>query len=258
MTQSVAVAEIAAYLDQFLRVREVPDEANAVNGLQVENRGQAARIVAAVDASLQTIEGAGDASVPTLLLVHHGLLWDGNVPLTGRRFRRVRALLERDVALYAAHIPLDVHPEVGNNAVLARRLGMQVEGWFGNYRGVTMGVWGHPPESVSQRERLTAQLDRLLGTDARLIAGGPPIVSRLGIVTGGAGGMIAQAREAGLDTFITGEGAHHTYFDAMEWGVNLIYAGHYATEQLGVQALAEHLSDRFHLPWEFHRHPTGL
>jgi dinuclear metal center YbgI/SA1388 family protein len=258
MTQSVAVAEIAAYLDQYLRVREVPDEPNAVNGLQVENRGRVARIVAAVDASLQTIEGAGDPAMPTLLLVHHGLFWDGNVPLTGRRFRRVRALFERDVALYGAHIPLDVHPEVGNNAVLAARLGMRVEGSFGSYRGAPIGVWGQPPESIAQRERLTAQLDRLLGTDAMLIAGGPPTVRRLGIVTGGAGGMIAQARDAGLDTFITGEGAHHTYFDAMEWGLNVIYAGHYATEQVGVQALAQHLSDRFGLPWEFHRHPTGL
>lgn len=258
MSQTVALADITAYLDQYLRIREVPDEPNAVNGLQVENRGRVERIVAAVDASLQSIEGAGDASSPTLLLVHHGLFWDGNMPLTGRRVRRVRALLERDIALYGAHIPLDVHPQVGNNAVLAARLGMQVEGWFGNYRGIPIGVWGRAPERIGRREQLAAELDQLLGTEAMLMPGGPPIVQRLGIVTGGAGGMIAQARDAGLDTFVTGEGAHHTYFDAMEGGINVIYAGHYATEQVGVQALAQHLSERFSLPWEFHRHPTGL
>ncbi len=258
MSQRVGVGEIANYLDHYLRIHEVPDEVNAVNGLQVDNSGRATRIVAAVDASLETIEAAGDPSAPTLLLVHHGLFWDGNVPLTGRRLRRVRALLERDLALYAAHIPLDVHPEVGNNAVLAARLGMQVEGWFGSYRGTPIGVWGRAPDRLRGRDRLAAELDRILGTNSKLIPGGPEGVLRLGVVTGGAGGMIAQARDAGLDTFVTGEGAHHTYFDAMEWGMNVIYAGHYATEQVGVQALAEHLGQRFNLPWEFHRHPTGL
>ena len=111
------------------------------------------RVVAAVDASLETIEGLGAASDSTgarpLLLVHHGLFWDGNVPLTGRRYRRIRALLDRDVALYAAHIPLDVHPEVGNNVVLARRLGLPVEGWFGNYRGVPIGVMGAAPPALA-------------------------------------------------------------------------------------------------------------
>jgi len=260
-----ALSEVAVYLDGYLRIREVPDEANAVNGLQVENGGEIGRIVAAVDASLETILQAGAAGAPpggaagpALLLVHHGLFWDGNVPLTGRRFRRIRALLERDIALYAAHIPLDVHPEVGNNVVLAGRLGMRVGGWFGSYRGVPIGVWGEAPAELRGREALTRRLGEMLRVDPRLIPGGPADVQRVGIVTGGAGTMIAAARDAGLDTFITGEGPHHTYFDAMEWGVNVIYAGHYATEQVGVQALAAHLSDRFGLPWEFHHHPTGL
>jgi dinuclear metal center YbgI/SA1388 family protein len=252
-----SLADLCAYLDGYLSIREVPDEANAVNGLQVENAGEVGRIVAAVDASLETIAGCG-AGAPLLLLVHHGLLWDGNVPLTGRRMRRVRALFERDAALYAAHIPLDVHPEVGNNAVLAGRLGLQVAGWFGAYRGIQIGVWADVPDSLRDRTRLTRRLSELLQTEVRLLPGGPEQVRRLGIITGAAGSMVAAARDAGLDTFVTGEGPHHSYFDAMEWGVNVIYAGHYATEQVGVQALAAHLADRFGLPWEFHRHPTGL
>jgi dinuclear metal center YbgI/SA1388 family protein len=252
------LADVVAYADEFLRIREVADERNAVNGLQVENKGSIGAIVAAVDASQATIEGVPPGS---LLVVHHGLLWDGNVPVTGRRYRRIATPLDTDVALYAAHIPLDLHPEVGNNVVLADRLGIEVEGWFGDYKGSPVGVWGFAPARLAVRETLVGEVNHALATftpGARLIPGGPERVSRVGIITGGAGGMIAEARNAGLDTYITGEGAHHTYFDAVEWGLNVIYAGHYATETLGVQALASHLGERFDLEWEFHDHPTGL
>jgi dinuclear metal center YbgI/SA1388 family protein len=262
---SVPLARITRYLDDYLRVAEIPDEANAINGLQVENSGIVGGVVAAVDASQTTIEGVvailEAGKPPPLLLVHHGLLWDGNVPVTGRRYRRLSALLDHDIPLYAAHIPLDVHPEVGNNAVLAERLGIEVEGWFGSYRGISIGVWGQAPGSLPTREAVALELDRVLHTmkgSATLIPGGPERPSRVGIITGGAGNMVAQARDAGIDTFITGEGPHHTYFDAMEGGLNLIYAGHYATETLGVQAMASHLAEHFELEWDFHDHPTGL
>jgi dinuclear metal center YbgI/SA1388 family protein len=265
MMAPVSLARVTEYLDDYLRIGEIPDETNAINGLQVENSGTVGSIVAAVDASQATIDGVIAAleagQPPPLLLVHHGLLWDGNVPITGRRYRRISALLDHDIALYAAHIPLDVHPDVGNNAVLAERLGIEVEGWFGNYRGMPIGVWGQAPTSLPTRESVALELDRVLHTlkgSATLIPGGPERPSRVGIITGGAGNMVAQARDAGIDTFITGEGPHHTYFDAMEWGLNLIYAGHYATETLGVQAMASHLAELFDLEWEFHDHPTGL
>lgn len=265
---AVPLTEIVAYLDEYLRVREVPDDRNALNGLQVENSGVIGSLIAAVDASQATIDRVArqaderpEGQAPPLLIVHHGLFWDGNVPVTGRRYRRIAALVEHDVAVYSAHIPLDLHPEVGNNVVLAERLGIEVEGWWGDYKGSPIGVWGYAPHRWATREALMAEVDRTLGTfapGARLIGGGPEKVSRVGVITGGAGSMIGAAREAGLDTYITGEGAHHTYFDAMEWGLNVIYAGHYATETLGVQALASHLADRFGLEWEFHDHPTGL
>lgn len=266
MTVTVPLVDIAGYLDEYLRIHEVPDEPNAVNGLQAFNgSGRVGRIVAAVDASLATIAAAGgqtggktgESSPPVLLLVHHGLFWDGNVPLTGRRYRRVRTLFDGDIALYAAHIPLDVHAEVGNNHVLARRLGLGDIVPFDLYRGIALGVQGTLTPSAP-REELVARLERELGTTARLIAGGPPMSRRIGIITGGAGNRIRAAAEVGLDTFVTGEGPHHTYFDATELGINAIYAGHYATETVGVRALAEHLSARFGIPWEFHDHPTGL
>jgi dinuclear metal center YbgI/SA1388 family protein len=265
MNAGTPLREVVTYLDEYLRIKEIPDEANAVNGLQVENSGQVGGVIAAVDASQATIDGViatlEPGQPPPMLLVHHGLFWDGNVPLTGRRYRRVAALLDHDIPLYAAHIPLDVHPEVGNNAVLAERLGIRVEGWFGRYRGIAMGVWGQAPSSLHSRESVALELDRVLHTmmgSATLIPGGPERPARIGIITGGAGNMIAEARAAGLDTFVTGEGPHHTYFDAMELGVNVVYAGHYATETLGVQAVASHLADRFELEWDFHDHPTGL
>jgi dinuclear metal center YbgI/SA1388 family protein len=264
MPAAIPLHELTSYLDDYLRIREVPDEPNAVNGLQVEAPGKVGRIVAAVDASQTTIEsalarsstGPADMSVgTTLLLVHHGLFWDGNIPVTGRRYQRVKTLLDSGIALYSAHIPLDLHPDVGNNVVLARQLGVRIEAPFGPYRGVPIGVHG---ALDMPRAELVTRLNSLLKTAAKLIPGGPERVARVGIITGGAGGQIAAARDAGLDTYITGEGAHYTYFDAMEWGLNVIYAGHYATETVGVQALAAHLSERFGIPWEFHDHPTGM
>ena len=260
MPAAVQLDELASYLDDYLRIREVPDEPSAVNGLQVEAPGKVGRIIAAVDASQAAIESAasrrpGVSAGTTLLLVHHGLFWDGNIPLTGRRYKRVKALLDAGIALYSAHIPLDLHPDVGNNAVLARQLDVRIEGPFGPYRGVPIGVHG---TLDIPRAELVTRLNSLLKTAAKLIPGGPERVKRVAIITGSAGSQIAAARDAGLDTFITGEGAHHTYFDAMEWGLNVIYAGHYATETVGVQALAAHLSERFGIPWEFHDHPTGM
>ena len=265
MASGVRLHDVVDYLDQYLRVREIPDDPKAINGLQVENSGRVGGVVAAVDASQATIDGVIATLEPgqpaPLLLVHHGLLWDGNVPVTGRRYRRLAGLLDHDIPLYSAHNPLDVHPDVGNNAVLAERLGIRVEGWFGDYRGVAIGAWGHSPPSLNTREELALELDRVLHTlkgSATLIPGGPEKPGRVGIITGAAGSMIAAAREAGLDTFITGEGPHHTYFDAMEWGINVIYAGHYATETLGVRALAAHIGDTFGVPWLFLDAPTGL
>ncbi len=256
MSGPVPLDTIAAYLDQYLRIGEVPDEANAVNGLQAQNRsGLVGRIVAAVDASLATIEGVSRGAA--LLVVHHGLFWDGNIPLTGRRYLRVRTLFDGDIALYSAHIPLDIHPDVGNNHELARRIGLGELEPFDLYRGTPIGVQG-TLEAEMPRNRLVARVEEVLGSTARLIPGGPVTVRRVGIITGGAGDRIPAAARAGLDAYLTGEGPHHTYFDAMELGVNAIFAGHYATETIGVKALAEHLSARFGIPWEFHDHPTGL
>lgn len=256
---TASLQDLVGFLDGYLRIREVPDHPNAMNGLQVENRGSVGWIAAAVDASQATIDAVAERSAargtPALLIVHHGLFWDGAQPLTGRRMRRARALLAADTALYGAHIPLDVHPEVGNNAVLARELGLTDTRWFSDYRGILLGISG---ALSTPREALVAQLDRMLATSSRLIAGGPEVTRRVGVITGAAGDRIRDALDAGCDTLVTGEGMHHTYFDAMEYGVNVVYAGHYATETVGVKAAAALAGERFGLPHEFVDLPTGL
>jgi dinuclear metal center YbgI/SA1388 family protein len=173
----------------------------------------------------------------------------------GRDARRLRALLEGNVALYSVHLPLDAHPEVGNNAILARDLGLSDTTPFGTEGGIEIGVAGRLEiDRAALAERLEAQL----GSPPRLLAGGGERVARVAIVTGAGSSFLRQAREAGIDTFITGEGPHHTFFDAEEWGLNVFYAGHYATETLGVKALAQLAADRYGLEWEFMDYPTGM
>jgi dinuclear metal center YbgI/SA1388 family protein len=248
------IDDVVDFLDTFLRIPEIPDDSRALNGLQVANSGRLLRLAAAVDACQATIDAAV-ACGAGLLIVHHGLFWGGLEPLTGPQGRRVRALIRGDLALYAAHIPLDCHPDVGNNAILARELGLRDPQPFGNYEGTKIGVTG---ELQASRAGLADSLQRLLGAVPRVLATGPEQVRRVAVVTGAGSDHIREAHDAGADTLITGEGPHHSYFDAEECGVNVIFGGHYATETVGVKALASHLSQRFGVPWEFLDHPTGL
>ena len=250
----VELTQIVARLDEFLRHSDITDYPGALNGLQVQNSGSVSKVAAAVDASAKTIDESIRRGCD-LLLVHHGLFWDGNVAVTGRRYRRLKAALAGDLAVYASHLPLDVHDEVGNNAVLARELGIEVEGRFGPEKGTPIGVWG---TMDVKREVLAARLDDVLGCRIHMMPFGPEVVRRVGVITGGAGSMIGAAVAARLDAFITGEGAHHTHFDAEEAGINVFYGGHYATETWGVRALAAWVEETFGLPWEFIDHPTGL
>lgn len=248
--------EVIEYLDEYLDIGEIPDADVALNGLQVENSGTISGFVTAVDASQQTIDRVvAECDRGTMLVVHHGLFWDGNQPITDRRYRRVKSLLDHDIALYSAHIPLDAHATVGNNAVLARMLGILDPVPFDLYRGMPFGAAGH---LIMSRDALAARLTELLGGRVHLIPGGPETTTRVGVMTGAAGGSIKAAADAGLDTFISGEGSHHTTFDALELGVNVLYAGHYATETVGVKALGEHLAEHFGLRAVFHDHPTGM
>jgi dinuclear metal center YbgI/SA1388 family protein len=211
-------------------------------------------VACAVDAAQATIEAA-IAWRADLLLVHHGLFWGGNLTVTGARYRRLKALLDADLAVYSAHLPLDVHPQVGNNPLLLRALGAEPLGSFASYKGTPVGVWA---DVDWERAELAERAAALLETPVRVIAGGPERVRRLGVITGSGADELAAAAAAGVDTLLTGEARHHNFFDAEEGGINLLLGGHYATETFGVRALGAHLAERFGLEWTFLPHPTGL
>ena len=245
------------YLDEYLGVAGHPDYPTALNGLQVEGPGDVSTVAVAVDASLASIEAAAGLGAE-LLLVHHGVFWDGLRPVVGRRYRRLRALMEAGMALYSCHLPLDGHAEVGNCILLARAIGLAPEGRFGQYQGADLGWWGRLPQPTTAealRERVSLAVG---GGPVRLLEGGPQRVERVGVITGGGGSFVREAAEQGLDAFVTGEGAHHTYFDAAEFGTHVLFGGHYATETFGVRAVGEHLTERFGLVSHFIDQPTGL
>src|SRR5256712_4747523 len=173
------LAELGSYVDGCLRVLEVPDAPHAINGLQVANAGTVSRLAAAVDLCQATVRMAAEQGAD-LLLVHHGLFWGGLRPLTGPAYHRVAGLMQKNIALYSAHLPLDLHPDVGNNAVLARQLGVTVRGGFGEEYGVQIGVWG---ELDAPRGALQQQLAAALGAPPRLMPFGPERVRRGGGVT---------------------------------------------------------------------------
>lgn len=244
------------YVDQYLSVSDYPDYPTALNGLQVAGSEEVQRIVVAVDASESVIQEAA-ATDAEVLIVHHGIFWDGLRPLTGRRYRKIKLLLDNGMALYSVHLPLDGHAEVGNSALLARAIGLDDLEAFGEYKGAGLGWAGVLPERTT-RDDLRATLGEVLGGDVHVIEGGPEIMERVGIVTGAGGAFTEQAVEAGLDALITGEGSHHTHVDATELGINVYFGGHYATETFGVKALGAHLAERFDLEWAFIDQPTGL
>lgn len=244
------------YLDAYLGIEKHPDYPTALNGLQVGGVEEVARLATAVDASESSIRAATERGAD-LLIVHHGLFWEGLRPLTGPRFRRVEALISGRTALYACHLPLDSHPEVGNCALLARALGIEMEGRFAAYQGVEIGWWGRLPEPI-ELEGLAGRFGEVVGGPVMRLPGGPDLVDRVGVVTGGGGSFIAEAAAQGLDAYLTGEGSHHNYFDATEHGIHVLLGGHYATETFGVRALGEHLAERFDLQVDFIDLPTGL
>ena len=250
----VELNAVVDFWDDLLRIAEVKDFPNAFNGLQLENPGSVTKIAAAVDAAEAVIDAAVAVGAD-LLLVHHGMLWGGAAPLRGPVYRKWYRAISAGLAVYSAHLPLDAHPEFGNNVRLCRALRFGDGEPFFDELGTPIG---RRVEVDLPRDELMLRVTSAVdGGPVGLAPGGPATVRQLGIVTGGAGSQIATAAKLGVDTFLTGEGPHWTYTLAEELGVNLIYAGHYATETFGVKALAAATSARFGVPWEFIDHPTG-
>jgi dinuclear metal center YbgI/SA1388 family protein len=246
--------ELVSYLNKLLRTSEIADE--SVNGLQVENSGSVKKIALAVDVSEPAIRQAAELGAD-MLLVHHGLFWGKSEPITGALYARIRGLIQNDIALYASHLPLDMHPELGNNAQVALIMEWPVAEEFGDYHGQILGKEIHFKAPVSL-QKLSTDLAQKLNCTPVLWEFGKSGIERAGYVSGGAISMLPEAIEKGLDLYITGEPRHGSYWMAKEARMNVLFAGHYATETLGVKALGEHLQQKFGLDVEMIELPTGL
>jgi dinuclear metal center YbgI/SA1388 family protein len=249
-----SLPEIVRYINDYLRIREIEDWPNAVNGLQIENSSRVTKIGAAVDVSTRVLTHAAKQNID-FLIVHHGLFWPGLQPVTCTFRRQVKIAFENNIALYSAHLPLDVHPKIGNNAQLAAALGLKSTQPFLEERGQLIGLKANCSLS---RDELVCKLRNALGGPVKTFNFGLKKTNTIGIITGGAGSEIYLAAQEKIDTFITGEAPHWAAVAAEELGMNLLLGGHYATETFGVKALAAHLSKRFKIPWTFIDCPTGM
>jgi dinuclear metal center YbgI/SA1388 family protein len=257
---TVTLEQVAVHLDTLLRTTEIPDYPGALNGVQVEHAGPVRRCAVAVDASLQTIRGAIESGA-NLLIVHHGLFWSGVQPLRGRFYERTRLLIQNDLAVYSSHLPLDLHPIHGNNALLAHALGLEPTGAFARFQSISVGVMGDTDAETDALVTRVRSIATREGGSVLAVNVEPGRRTRRWAICTGAGASSETLREAaaaGVDTLIVGEGPHHTAVEAQELRIAVIYAGHYATETFGVRALGAAVEHAFGIPWSFVPAPTGL
>jgi dinuclear metal center YbgI/SA1388 family protein len=247
MARRDEILEFAAELLELESFRDYGPQ-----GLQVAGAEDVSKIVCAVSSSLELFEHAASAGAQ-LVLVHHGLLWDNEPRVIDARVRRrLQALFDADLTLAGYHLALDAHPEIGNNALLARELGVEVDGQFA---GIGVGGRVPTPEPV---ESFLARVRERIAPQPLVFQAGPAEIGRVAIVSGGGGRHLAEAAAEAYDLFLTGEPEEPSLHLARELGITFVAAGHYATERLGVQALAARLSERFGLEWEFVELPNPV
>jgi dinuclear metal center YbgI/SA1388 family protein len=253
------LSTIAQHLDELLATHAIPDYSGALNGIQLAHRGPVRRIAASVDISRRVIEETirSDAN---LLIVHHGMFWSGAQRIVGPAYDRMRLLVDNDIAVYSSHLPLDRHETLGNNVLLARALGLSGNAGFASYKGFDVGIRGECDIATSALIERADAFARTHGGSARssLMPAGHR-TRRWGACTGAGASSetLDEAQALRLDTLIVGEGPHHTSVAAEDLGIVVIYAGHYATETLGVKAVADHLTATFGIPSVFIAAPTG-
>jgi dinuclear metal center YbgI/SA1388 family protein len=238
------LADIVEYLAVYLDTDAFDDY--CPNGLQVEGRSDVRRLISGVTANQALLEAAVSREADAVL-VHHGYFWKGEDPrITGMKRRRLQTLLDHDISLLAYHLPLDAHPQVGNNVQLARLLGLELEGRFGPGPGQGIGLYGRLERPIDAAE-LVARIEQTLGRAPLHIPGGEAMIQHVAWCTGAAQGFIDQAAALGVDAYLSGEVSEQTVHSAREQGLHFFAAGHHATERYGVQALGAHLADHFGL-----------
>lgn len=246
--------QIVAFLDAELRLAEIKDYPGAMNGLQLENDGNVERIFSAVDASLAVVEEAAAAG-GGLLLVHHGMFWQGAQPITGAFHRKISAAIRGNLAIYSAHLPLDWHPAHGNNVLLAKAIGLreifpilEKDGWPTGVAGLWEGSRGDLVKATSAA----------VGREVTVCPGGADQIHKVAVITGGAGSEVVKIANLGLDAFVSGEGPHWSFIEAEDRRINVLYAGHYATETFGVKSLGARIGGRFGIQAKFIQQSGGL
>lgn len=244
----VCANEVVKFLDRELRIADFRDSSN--NGLQVENSGRVDRICCGVDASLDFFEAAARRGAG-LVVVHHGMSWrDSLKRIQAMNYRRVQFLMDNDIALYAAHLPMDAHPRHGNNAVIASRLALKERKLFAEYEGRLIGVRGQLPRAMARSQFLELVRSRV-GRSAQMLAFGAEKIRSVAIVSGGGAVGLEDAGKTGIDAYISGEPNLGAYYIAREYGINAVFAGHYRTETYGPIAIAGLLKRRFGIQSEF-------
>ncbi len=233
--------ELESYLNDILHVANIPDE--SLNGLQVEGREEIRIVAFAVSACEEAFVKAADARADAII-VHHGLFWkkNGVEQVKGMLRRRLAALIRNDINLFAFHLPLDAHPQLGNNAKAAQDIGLGNIEPFCDYHGTLIGYRGSLQEP-KELGTVVQMLEKYYGHEAILLPFGKKDITTVGIVSGGAPYEVRQAAESGLDLYVTGEAAEPVYYMARELGINMASFGHYATEKIGVTALMNHLRE---------------
>lgn len=238
---------VVDFCNERVNLAHVADFEGARNGLQFENNGTVTKIGAAVDAGLVPFRLAAERGVD-FLIVHHGMFWNPPLPFTGVNREKLRVLFEHNLAVYGSHLPLDAHPQIGNNALLARELELEIIGTFLPYESVDIAV---KAAATPSRDALRERLEKLFPKGVTAIEEGPLKPSAIGILTGSGRSAIPHLAAQGIDTFITGELKQEHFNLAQEQGLNIYLGGHYATEVFGVRALAAEVAAKFGLPWEF-------
>ncbi len=246
--------ELVSFLNDYLQISAYPDKSS--NGLQVEGKEDVERVAFAVDTTLRTIERAVNGKAD-MLVVHHGMIWGGLNYITGIHYKRLKALIESGLNLYVAHLPLDAHPEVGNNVGLLRLLDLEPKGPFGEYKGLSIGFWGEfeEPQPIEKVAQIIAEK---LDTTVRTYEFGRREIKTVGAISGAGAFALEEAHRKGIDLLVTGEFGHADYLTAIDLPQSVLVAGHYKTETLGVKALMEVVRERFGLDVFFIDEPTGL
>ncbi len=245
--------ELSRYLNELLRVDEFQDYCS--NGLEFDGRTEVKRVALAVDACAAVFREAVNLN-SDIIIVHHGLFWGDIKTIRGNLKERLKLLFDSNISLYAAHLPLDAHPELGNNAQIMKLLKIKIKGGAGKYKGIPLGFWGEL-EHEEPLKKFTARVEDKLFTECRLLDFGGR-VKKVAVLSGSGWQALYEAEETGFDTLITGEASHSAYTLAEELGVNIIFAGHYATERHGVKALGEHIKRKFGFDVKFIEHSTGI